>query len=143
MANLLTQLFIVVQIVAAIVASSAAFAASSAPAADIEGASDNPLIKRYDGSFIISYKQFAYTDFVVPLSPLKRSADKDERDSHNNRVYRPEKQIELEGKLARIVYLLPEQRSPLEVLRNDRPRATSRGLACHRHRPAGACRPGH
>lgn len=114
----LSRLVLIALIAAAVITSGNAFADATIPTADIEGASDSHLLKRYDGSFIISYKQFAYTDIIVPLSPLKRSADKDERDSHNNRVYRPDKQIELEGKLARIVYLLPEQRSPLEVLRN-------------------------
>jgi outer membrane protein OmpA-like peptidoglycan-associated protein len=36
----------------------------------------------------------------------------------NNRVFRPERSVELEGALTRIVYVLPEGRSPLEVLRN-------------------------
>jgi OmpA-OmpF porin, OOP family len=118
MTQFLFRLLLGVVLVASAIKGTDALADTTIPFNDIPGASDNPLLKRYDGSFIISYKQFAYTDFVAPLSPLKRSADKDERDSHNNRVYRPEKQIELEGKLARIVYLLPEQRSPLEVLRN-------------------------
>ena len=75
-------------------------------------------MKRYEGPFIVSYEKFAYTDFVVPLSPMKPSADENERDQMNNRVIRPDKQLELEGALTRIVYVLPEQRSPLEVLRN-------------------------
>lgn len=95
-----------------------AFADATIPTADIDGAADSPLLKRYEGSFIVSYEKFAYTDFVVPLSPLKPSADEDERDEMNNRVFRPEKQAELEGTLTRIAYVLPEQRSPLEVLRN-------------------------
>lgn len=95
-----------------------AFADATVPAADIDGAADSALLKRYEGSFIVSYEKFAYTDFVVPLSPLQKSADEDERDEMNNRVYRPEKQVELEGALTRIVYVLPQERSPLEVLRN-------------------------
>lgn len=104
--------------IAIVTASGQAFAEATVPTADIEGAADSPLLKRYEGSFIVSYEKFAFTDFAVPLSPLKPSADEDERDQMNNRVFRPEKQIELEGMLTRIVYVLPEQRSPLEVLRN-------------------------
>jgi outer membrane protein OmpA-like peptidoglycan-associated protein len=88
------------------------------PTADIAGAVDSALVMRYDGSFIVSYAKSAYTDFSLPLAPLKRSADTDARDVMNNRVYVPEKQLETEGALTRIAYVLPEERSPLEVLRN-------------------------
>ena len=96
----------------------ASLADATVPTADIDGASDNSLVKRYDGAFIVSYENLAYTDFSLPLSPLKASADPDARDRNNNRVYVPEKVIEVEGALTRIAYVLPEGRSPLEVLRN-------------------------
>ena len=48
-----------------------AFAEATIPTKDIAGARDNPLIKRYDGSFIVSYERLAFTDFKVPLSPLE------------------------------------------------------------------------
>ena len=95
-----------------------AAADATVPTADIEGAADNPLAKRYDGSFIVSYEKFAYTDFSVPLSPLQPSADPDARDTMNNRVFTPDKKAEVEGALTRLVYVLPAERSPLEVLRN-------------------------
>lgn len=95
-----------------------ALADATVPTQDIPGAADNALAKRYEGSFIVSYEKLSYTDFRVPLSPLKRSEDDDERDRNNNRVYRPERSVEIEGALTRIVYVLPEGRSPLEVLRN-------------------------
>lgn len=94
------------------------FADATIPTSDIEGSADNPLLKRYDGAFIVSYEQSAYTDFTVPLSPLVASADPDARDTNNNRVYAPEQQHEVEGALTRIAYVLPAERSPLEVLRN-------------------------
>lgn len=95
-----------------------AMADASEPTADIEGAKDNSLVKRYEGSFIVSYERFSYTDFRVPLSPLKPVADADARDAMNNRVYAPDKVIEAEGALTRLAYVLPPERSPLEVLRN-------------------------
>ncbi len=88
------------------------------PTEDIPGAADNALAKRYEGSFIVSYENSAYTDFRVPLSPLVRTANDDDRDRMNNRLYRPERAVEVEGALTRLVYVLPENRSPLEVLRN-------------------------
>jgi OmpA-OmpF porin, OOP family len=118
MANYVRKLMQIALITATITASSHVFAEATVPTSDVEGASDSSLLKRYEGSFIVSYEKFAYTDFVVPLSPLKRSADEAERDQNNNKVFRPEKQVELEGALTRIVYVLPDQRSPLEVLRN-------------------------
>jgi outer membrane protein OmpA-like peptidoglycan-associated protein len=95
-----------------------ALANAALPVADIEGAADSPLLKRYEGSFIVSYETFAFTEFAVPLSPLQKSADESERDEKNNRVYEPAEQIDVEGRLTRLVYVLPERRSPLEVLRN-------------------------
>lgn len=88
------------------------------PVADIAGARDTTLVKRYEGSFIVSYEHSAYTDFSVPLAPMRASGDADKRDSSNNRFYAPEKTADVEGALTRLVYVLPQNRSPLEVLRN-------------------------
>lgn len=101
-----------------LLATQLAIADATVPTADIDGAADNPLAKRYEGSFIVSYEKSAYTGFTVPLSPLVRSADPDARDQNNNSVYAPEKQVEVEGALTRIAYVLPAERSPLEVLHN-------------------------
>jgi OmpA-OmpF porin, OOP family len=104
-----------------------AHADATIPTADLEGASDNPITQRYDGSYIVAYEQSEYTDFTVPLAPLKRDADPDKRDVMNNVVFAPEKSLEIEGKLTRITYLLPEGRSPLEVLRNFQTVVTGQG----------------
>ncbi|WP_157632744.1 OmpA family protein [Hoeflea sp. 108] len=95
-----------------------ALADATVPTADIEGSADNALAKRYDGSFIVYYQKLDYTDFTVPMAALKADADPDKRDKNNNRVFRPEKAEEVEGTLTRIFYVLPDGRSPLEVLRN-------------------------
>src|SRR3954469_6899199 len=91
---------------------------ATVPTPDIEGGAAKHLAKRYEGSFIVSYEKFAYTDFTVPLSPLKPSADPEARDTMNNRVFARDKKAEVEGALTRIAYVLPAERSPLEVLRN-------------------------
>ena len=56
----------------ALVAMSGAHALADAtiPTKDIAGAKDNALLKRYQGSLIVSYERLAFTDFRVPLSPL-------------------------------------------------------------------------
>ena len=92
-----------------------AFADATIPTKDIAGAKDNPLIKRYDGSFIVSYERLAFTDFKVPLSRLEAT---DGRDRMNNQLFLPKKEVEVEGARTRIAYVLPADRSPLEVLRN-------------------------
>ena len=92
-----------------------AFAEATIPTKDIAGAKDNPLIKRYDGSFIVSYERLAFTDFKVPLSQLEPTNG---RDRMNNQLFLPKKEVEVEGARTRIAYLLPADRSPLEVLRN-------------------------
>ena len=99
-------------------AATTAYADATEPTGDIKGAEDNTLAKRYEGSFIVSYEKFAYSDFRIPLTPLKPSADPEARDKSNNRIFAPEKVIEVEGALTRLVYVQPPDRSPLEVLRN-------------------------
>ena len=92
-----------------------AFADATIPTRDSPGAKDSPVLKRYDGSFIVSYERVAFTDFKVPLSSLEPV---DKRDSSNNVLHLPKQQKEIEGARTRLVYLLPAERSPLEVLRN-------------------------
>jgi OOP family OmpA-OmpF porin len=96
-------------------AHSAALAEATIPTKDIAGAKDNPLIKRYEGSFIVSYERESFTDFKVPLSSLELT---DRLDGMNNKLYLPKKEMELEGAKTRLAYLIPAERSPLEVLRN-------------------------
>jgi OmpA-OmpF porin, OOP family len=91
------------------------FANATIPTKDIAGAKDNPLLKRYEGSYIVSYERQAFTDFKVPLSPLEAT---DRRDGSNNKLHVPKKELELEGARTRLAYVLPAGRSPLEVLRN-------------------------
>ncbi|MBA8877542.1 OmpA family protein [Phyllobacterium myrsinacearum] len=91
---------------------------ATTPTSDLAGSSDNAQIKRYDGSFIVSYEKFSYTDFSIPLAPLKASENTDARDVNNNIVFTPEKKLDVEGALTRITYVIPAERSPLEVLRN-------------------------
>ncbi len=65
----------------------AAHADATIPAKDIANARDNPLLKRYDGSFIVSYERLAFTDFKLPLSKLER-VEGDARDRMNNSTSR-------------------------------------------------------
>lgn len=93
-----------------------ALADATIPTKDIPGARDNALAKRYEGSFIVSYDRQAFTDFSVPLSRLEPVEGRTDR--MNNRVFKPKQAAEVEGARTRLAYLLPTDRSPLEVLRN-------------------------
>ncbi|GLK77229.1 OmpA/MotB domain-containing protein [Methylopila jiangsuensis] len=95
-----------------------ALADTAAPTKDVKGAKDNPLLKRYEGSFIVSYERQAFTDFSIPLSKIEKNPDGERDAKLNNYVFRPAKKLDLEGARTRLVYVLPEDRSPLEALRN-------------------------
>ncbi len=95
-----------------------ASADATIPTRDIAGAKDSPVLKRYEGAFIVSYDRVSFTDVTLPLGALEPVADEARRDVSNNRVFAPKQQKEIEGARTRLVYLLPAERSPLEVLRN-------------------------
>ena len=95
-----------------------AHADATLPAQDEDGSQDHPLLKRYEGSLIVNYEAKAYDELSVPLSKLNPSADEDERDASNNRVVKADSTLDLEGAYTRLVYIVPEGRSPLEVVRN-------------------------
>jgi len=87
------------------------------PTGDLKGSMDPAGLGRYDGSFIVEYQTGAYDEVTLPVSVLEK-AEPEQRDPKNNVVHAPRQKLDLEGKVTRTVYLLPEGRSPLEVLRN-------------------------
>lgn len=89
---------------------------ASIPNADRQGSKDNPLVKRYEGSFIVAYEHKSFGELTLPLSRLELVPGKTTR--QNNKVFQPQSKKSLEGPYTRIAYILPAQRSPLEVLRN-------------------------
>ena len=83
------------------------------PTADRKGSKDNPLLKRYEGSFIVAYERKSFGEFTLPLSPIELVRRKNGRNrtigSTNRRTRRPSKAV-----YTRLAYLLPAERSPLE-----------------------------
>src|SRR5713226_9113296 len=75
------------------------------PTADLKDAQDSPLVKRYEGSLIIAYKQKAYDQYALPLGKVM------ERHKYENSEL-------VEGRLTRLSYLGPEGRSAVEIFRN-------------------------
>ena len=86
------------------------------PTADVAGSADHPLLRRYEGSVIVSQEKKGLREFSLPLAPLERV--KDQRDNHNNAVFEPKQKKDLVGGYTRLVYLIPPDRSPLEVIGN-------------------------
>ncbi|MGH7900472.1 MAG: OmpA family protein [Thermodesulfobacteriota bacterium] len=95
---------------------SSGLADATIPTADKAGSKDNPIFKRYEGSFIVAYEYKSYDEFTLPLSKLEPVEGK--RDNHNNQYFEPNQKKTLEGAYTRLIYLIPENRSQLEVLRN-------------------------
>ena len=112
---------------AALLLAGAALADATIPKADIPGAKDSPLIGRFAGSFIVSQDNRDFDELKLPLGPLKPVADKAKRDTHNNMVFEPAQSKALEGKRSHLVYLLPENVSPLQAVRNYQNDATAKG----------------
>lgn len=98
---------------------------ASPPTADRKGAKDSALLKRYEGAFIVGYEYKSFAEFTLPLSKLEEVEGT--RDLKNNRLHEPKNKKTLEGATTRLVYLLPANRSPLEVSRNYRDEIKAKG----------------
>jgi flagellar motor protein MotB len=79
---------------------------------DVAGSRDPAGIKRYEGSTVIGYSFSKFDEFTFMLGPVKRSTV-----ATGPRLI-PSKSERVEGQRTRLVYVAPEGRSPLEVLRN-------------------------
>ena len=93
---------------------------------DVPGSKDHPMIKRFEGSAIIGYEFKKFNDLVIPLGPVK-SDDKNVVSPVVKGEYeagrwvasvKPTKSQQVEGEATRILYVAPQQNSPLEVVRN-------------------------
>jgi OOP family OmpA-OmpF porin len=103
-----------------------ALPAASIPTADKKGSKDSPLLKRYEGSFIVAYERKSFAEFTLPLSPIEKVVP-EKTTQQNNRVFEPKNKRALEGAYTRIAYLLPAERSPLEAVRNYQDEIKSKG----------------
>lgn len=88
---------------------------------ELAGAKDHTLVSRYAGSTIIGYDQRQFDELVFPLGPIVRPK------SNEMRMLAPKSQ-RVEGRMTRIVYVAPENRSTLEVLRNYEQALTKAGF---------------
>ncbi|MEW6761118.1 MAG: DUF4892 domain-containing protein [Pseudomonadota bacterium] len=90
--------------------SSAALAFDKMPPNDmVPGAKDHPLLSRFEGAKLVGHDVKQFDEAMLPAG--KRYTTKDRRTAF-------EKTIQLEGKVTRIAYNYPRDRSSLEVMRN-------------------------
>ena len=93
------------------------------PTSDIEGAEDHPLLKRYADSYIVVHQQKGFDEFTFPTTKLAGV-----KNNFGNIVdYSLGESKTVEGPYTRLVYLLPAERSPLEVLRNYQDEIVAQG----------------
>ena len=81
-----------------------AVAPAPAQSKDVEGSKDSPFVSRYPGSVIDNYKTRQFDEFNFPIGAVTSQG--------------MPKSLQLEGKITRISYTYPQDRSPLEVYRN-------------------------
>lgn len=90
---------------------------------DVKGSKDPAAIKRYEGAIIIGYKFAKFDEFTFPAGPLAPSK------ASNGPALAPSKTQRVEGQYTRLVYVGPEGRSPLEVIRNYEQELKKAGFA--------------
>ncbi len=89
---------------------------------DAVGCHDSPLITRYPGSYIVRCFHTEFDQFVLPLGPVVAE----------NKLAKSKK---IQGKITRIMYVAPDQASPLEIWKNYETALKSAGFTtlfqCH------------
>ncbi|MEQ9618020.1 MAG: DUF4892 domain-containing protein [Deltaproteobacteria bacterium] len=84
---------------------------AGASAGDVEGSKDHPVVSRYQGSEIKDYDFREFDEYTLLLGKVVRAPGEPD----NRKAEGSEK---LEGKVTKISYYLPEDRSTLEVFKN-------------------------
>jgi outer membrane protein OmpA-like peptidoglycan-associated protein len=72
-------------------------------------------VKRYAGSLVLAYDRKNFDTINFPLSRVEFVPGK--RDTHNNSVAEPKSKISIEGQTTHLVYVMPPERSSLEIVR--------------------------
>lgn len=109
-----------------VTAAHAAAMAADAPVADVPGATDHPLIKRFNGAWLAGQHVSNWDAAVLPGSA---ELDKDKRQFKAT--------LNLEGKVTRTLYIAPAGKAALEVWRNYEQALNAAGFkkrfACERN----------
>lgn len=95
--------------------------------ADVPGAADPDGLPRIEGAAIIGYDQSGFDAFVLPTATITYDG--------------PEAARTIEGPRTRIIYAVPGDRSPLEVIRNYQAELTDQGYTVDYTCAKSACGP--
>lgn len=82
---------------------------TTALAADVDGSSDHPLVSRYEGSDIFTYDVESFNEYPLFIDQISTSKGIEGQ---------PESVMWLEGKITKLLYINPPERTALEVFRN-------------------------
>jgi outer membrane protein OmpA-like peptidoglycan-associated protein len=85
------------------------------PAADQGSVREPQGFQRYAGSIIAGGTTAAFDEMTLVTGPLVRVLD--QRDKRNNALFMPRDARKVEGRRTTLVYVIPQGRSPLEVIR--------------------------
>lgn len=88
-------------------------AAQAQAPADVPGAADPPGLPRIEGATIIGYDSSGYDEFAYPTAAITWDGAK--------------ASARVEGPHSRLLYVIPDDRSPLEVIRNYEAELTDQG----------------
>jgi OmpA-OmpF porin, OOP family len=95
--------------------------AGPAVAKDVAGSKDHPLVGRYEGAQITAYEAVAFDEQRLVKAPIDLKADGEAFTEANS--------VKLEGKVTRIRYDAPKDRSSLEILRNYEESLKAKGFS--------------
>ena len=84
------------------------------PVRDVPGTADAPSLPRYRGAVLMESSVAEFDEVEIPRGPLVKVG---RTDKQNNEVYADRTPLRVEGKRARLTYVLPAGRSPLEAVR--------------------------
>lgn len=101
--------------------------AAAQDAADVPGAADPEGLPRISGASIIGYDQAGYDEFAYPTAPITWDGAPG--------------QARVEGPHTRVLYVVPDDRAPLEVIRNYQAELTDQGYEPVYECAAEACGP--
>jgi OmpA-OmpF porin, OOP family len=92
------------------------------PTGDKPGSADSAVLKRFEGSIILSYEKKSLDEASWPLSKLEWVPGK--KNKGNNDVAAPKRTKNVEGERTTLLYVGPPERSSLEVLRSYKDQVT-------------------
>lgn len=96
--------------------------AFQALAADLPGAKDHPLLKRFGGSSIVGYQVKRFDEYELQTSTFKST----NLSSYKREFVKPP--LKVEGRLTRIWYEAPGDASPTELIRNYQNELKAKGF---------------